>query len=175
MDANKKTILLSVVGAIVAAIVVQQIAYRNSMEFKIRSGMEQLEQQRSKTERENAEATGKKEEWRKFCEEANPYGAASDLLAERVASFYTSANLPISYKIGSGGMPNIVYTEMKADDGGFLSEKMIGLISAGLKQAGNEELLAQFDNEVVPEIRAGIKKRGEWENHRADCNREGFY
>jgi hypothetical protein len=41
MDANKKTILLSVVGAIVAAIVVQQIAYRNSMEFKIRSGMEQ--------------------------------------------------------------------------------------------------------------------------------------
>lgn len=108
-------------------------------------------------------------------DEANPYGAASDLLAERVASFYTSANLPISYKIGSGGMPNIVYTEMKADDGGFLSEKMIGLISAGLKQAGNEELLAQFDNEVVPEIRAGIKKRGEWENHRADCNREGFY
>ena len=35
MDTNKKTILLSIVGAILAAIAVQQIAYRNSLEYKI--------------------------------------------------------------------------------------------------------------------------------------------
>jgi len=54
MNANKKTILLSIVGAIVASILVQQIAYRNSMEFKLKETLIQGEQ-REKQEQERAE------------------------------------------------------------------------------------------------------------------------
>ena len=49
MDINKKTVLLSVAGAVVAAIIVQQIAYRNSMEFKLKEFFKQ-EQKRAESE-----------------------------------------------------------------------------------------------------------------------------
>ena len=53
----KLTILLSLLGAAIVSVVVQQITYRNSMEFQIRSAMEQ---ERSKVDAEN-------QEWKSWC------------------------------------------------------------------------------------------------------------
>ncbi len=50
MRANSKTILISVLGAVIASIIVQQIAYRNSLEFKVKEALNQGRQQAEQEE-----------------------------------------------------------------------------------------------------------------------------
>jgi hypothetical protein len=81
MDASKKTILFSIAGAVVASIVVQQIAYRNSMEFKIRSYYERL-----------SRSQVNQEEDARFClDEGNKMSATNPY---RLAQIYLKAKDP---------------------------------------------------------------------------------
>jgi len=70
---SRNPVFLSIAGAVLASVIVQQIAYRNSMEYKIRSFFESQKAEARKQEEESqiasrASLQKQEEETRKWCE-----------------------------------------------------------------------------------------------------------
>jgi len=96
----------------------------------------------------------------RLCEEVDPINARNKLLPQ-LQSFYVAAGLPVSYRVGSSGMPYPVFSYPLID------VETWDKITDGL-EAKRSGLSRQWNSEVLPEL----NKLPEMEVNWADTNRQ---